>query len=87
MTLELMTFVVLIRLPLCLFLKTKFYGVIARRAYPLTCCSPACPVSTECNRSELYVEGIRGIGQSRNQLVILFFWIIRLKRTTDKKDC
>ena len=34
-TLELMTFVVLIRLPLCLLLKTKFYGVIARLAVVL----------------------------------------------------
>jgi hypothetical protein len=27
------------------------------QCYSPTCCSPACPVSTECNRSELYVEG------------------------------
>ena len=39
MTLELMTFVVLIRLPLCLLLKTKFYGVIARLAVVLSCMS------------------------------------------------
>ena len=40
---------------------TRLYKESRRSEIPQchspTCCSPACPVSTECNRSELYVEG------------------------------